>query len=33
MVISAAKPTMAKRPFQFSAFGLQKELANGSFLV
>ena len=33
MQINAAKPTMARRPFQFSALVLQKELANGSFLV
>lgn len=33
MQINAAKPTMAARPFQFSALVLQKELANGSFLV
>ena len=33
MVINAAKPTMAARPFQFSALGLQKALAKGSFLV
>ncbi len=33
MVINAAKPTMARRPFQFSALGLQKALAKGSFLV
>ncbi len=33
MVINAAKPTMATRPFQFSALGLQKALAKGSFLV
>ena len=33
MVMRRAKPTMAKRPFQFSAFVLQKALAKGSFLV